>query len=301
MPSRLPNFLFIGPDKAGSTWLYQALKQHREVYLPHVKELFFFDRFYDRGWRWYLRFFKQAGEQHRVVGEICHDYLFSHLACQRIARDLPSVKLMVCLREPSQRAFSEYLYMIKQGLLACDFETALRQVDGLIDRGCYAKHLGYYLEHFRRDQIYVAVFDDLWADPQRFFDRICDFLGLQHASLSTELRRKVLPAAKPRLRHVAKMGRRIGWEVRRLGLPGVVEQVKDSPLLNRLLYIPYGPKERPEMSSWAREYLREVFSPELQRLDALLGAHFCIRWGYPAEGAQRSLQATRCMESKRSE
>lgn len=282
MPSRPPNFLFIGPDKAGSTWLYQALTHHREIYLSHVKELFFFDPFYDRGWRWYMRFFKQAGEQHRVVGEICHDYLFSRLACQRIARDVPSVKLMVCLREPSQRAFSEYLYMIRQGLLACDFETALREFDGLIDHGRYAKHLSYYLEHFRRDQIYVAVFDDLLADPQRFFDGICDFLGLERTCLSTELRRKVLPAAKPRSRHVAKITKKIGWEVRRLGLPGVVAQVKESALFNWLLYSTYGPGDEPEMSSQAREYLHDVFSPEIQRLDALLGTDFCGRWRYPA-------------------
>jgi hypothetical protein len=284
MPSRPPNFLFIGPDKAGSTWLYQALKEHREVYLSHVKELFFFDRFYDKGWGWYLRFFEEAGEQHRIVGEICHDYLYSSVACQRIARDLPSVKLMVCLREPTQRAFSEYLYMIKLGLLSCDFETALREIDWLIDRGRYAKHLSYYLEHFGREQIYVAVFDDLSADPQRFFDGICDFLGLQRTTLSPEEKQKILPAAKPRLRHVARIGRKIGWGMRLLGLPGVVTQVRDSALVNRLLYTPYGPREKPEMSSCAREYLREVFSQEVRRLDALLGATFCVRWGYPASG-----------------
>jgi hypothetical protein len=284
MSTRPPNFLFIGPDKAGSTWIYQALKQHSQVYLSPVKELFFFDRFYDKGWRWYVNYFKNAGERHRLVGEICHDYLFSPLACQRIAHDLPSVKLMVCLREPCQRAFSEYLQMIKLGLLSCDFETALKEVEGLIDHGRYAKHMTCYLEHFRRDQIHVAVFDDLSADPQRFFDGICDFLGLERAPLSNELGQKVLPAAKPRLRQVARVARRISWGVRRLGLPGVVAQVKESALLNRILYSPYGPHEKPEMSSRAREYLHQVFSPELQRLDALLGSNFCARWGYPTSG-----------------
>lgn len=283
MPCRLPNFLFIGPDKSGSTWLYEALKRHSQVFLPRVKELFFFDQFYDKGWRWYGDYFRDAGEQHRVVGEVCHDYLFSRLACQRIALDLPSAKLMVCLREPSQRAFSEYLYRIRIGLLACDFETALRKDDGLIDHGCYAKHLRYYLEHFRRDQIYVAVFDDLVADPQRFFDGICDFLGLEHTALSSERKQKVLSAARPRFPQVTKIGRWMGSEFRRWGLPGVVAQVKESALFNRFFFIPYGSLEKPEMSLRAREYLRAVFSPELRKLDALLGAKFCARWGYPKE------------------
>jgi sulfotransferase family protein len=293
MPSRPPNFLFIGPDKAGSTWLYEALKRHRQVYLSPVKELFFFDQFYDKGWRWYIRFFKDAEEQHRVVGEICHDYLSSPLACQRIARDLPSAKLMVCLREPSERAFSAYLQLLRVGELDCDFETALRQVDDLIDRGRYAKHLSYYLEHFRRDQIFMAVFDDLAADPQRFFDDICDFLDLERVSLSGETKEKVLPAAKPRLRHVAKLARGIGWEVRRLGLPGVVGRVKESALLNRLLYSSYKPGEKPGMSRETREYLRDVFSPEVQRLDALLGSNFCARWCYPGNAAARTFPPER--------
>lgn len=283
MSQRPPNFLFIGPDKSGSTWLYQVLKQHRQVFLPDVKELFFFDQFYDKGWHWYSRYFKNAGEQHRIVAEICHDYLFSPLACQRIAHDLPSAKLMVCLREPVKRAFSEFLYRIKVGVLDCDFETALEEAVELIDHGRYAQYLGCYLERFKRDQIFVAVFDDLVANPQRFFDNLCDFLGLQHVALSNQLKEKVLPAAKPRFPRVTKFARGISWEVRRLGFPGVVGRIKESALLHRFLYSPYGPNEKPQISSSAREFLHEVFTPEVQRLDALLCSNLSVRWGYSEE------------------
>lgn len=278
--NRPPSFLFIGPDKAGSTWLYEALRTHHQVYLSPVKELFFFDRFYQKGWRWYGRYFRDAREDHRVVGEICHDYLFSPLACQRIASDLPSVKLMVCLREPVQRAFSEYLYRFKVGDLACDFETALEEIDDLIDHGRYIKHLSRYLEHFKRDQIFVAIFDDLVVNPQRFFDCLCDFLGLEHIGLPGELRQRVLPAAKPRLRRVAKFARGISWKVRRMGFPGVVGRIKESALLDRVLYSPYQPNERPRISSETRERLHEIFAPEVEQLDTLLGTNLSARWGY---------------------
>lgn len=280
MPFRTPNFLFIGPDKAGSTWLYETLKRHKQVFLSPVKELFFFDRYYDKGLDWYTQYFRDAQEQHRVIGEICHDYLFSPLACHRIARDIPSVKLMVCLREPRERAFSQYLHMVKHGLVTCDFETALKECDILIDNSRYAKHLSRYLEHFKRDQILVAVFDDLAADPQRYFDNLCDFLGLERTALSSELKKKVLPAAKPRLPHVAKFARGIGWQMRRLGMPGAVGKIKESAMLSRLLYRAYDPKEKPQMSSRASEYLHAVFSPEVQRLDVMLGAALGDRWGY---------------------
>ena len=290
MPSRPPNFLFIGPDKAGSSWLYGALRTHPQVCLSQVKELFFFDQFYDQGWRWYLKYFEHAGEEHRMVGEICHDYLFSRLACQRIARDLPAVKLMVCLREPAQRAFSEYLYMTKLGLLSCDFDTSLQKEKGLIEHGCYARHLANYLKYFSREQIYVAIFDDLVADQQRFFDRLCDFLGLPHSALPPALKGTILPASKPRLPYLARIGRRIAWSARRLGLPEVVARIKGCAPLNRILYQPYRSGEKPEISPATRESLRRVFFPELRHLDALLGTNLCVRWGYAARAVPTHLE-----------
>jgi aryl carrier-like protein len=290
MPSQTPNFLFIGPDKAGSTWLYEALKQHRQVFLPSVKEIFFFDQFYDKGWHWYSRYFKNAQEQHRIVAETCHDYLFSPLACQRIAHDLPTAKLMVCLREPVQRAFSAYLYLLKVGEVAVDFEAALDDEDELIDRGLYARHLRFYLEHFRRDQIYVAVFDDLAADPQQFFDRLCDFLGIECLALPAELKQKILPAAKSRLPRVTKFARDMSWTLRRWGFPGLVGAIKESPLLSRVLYRAFAPDEKPVMSPAAREHLRGIFAPEIERLDALLGTDLLSRWGY-SESRQRDARS----------
>ena len=248
--------------------------------MPPVKELFFFDRFYEKGWPWYQGFFKGAGKKHLVACEICHDYLASAIACQRIAQDLPNVKLMVCLREPVERAFSAYLYMLKVGEVACDFETALDDVDELIDRGCYAKHLGCYLKHFGRDQIHVTIFDDLKFDPQHFFDTLCDFLSLEHIELSGEPRGRVLPAARSRFPKVTKFGRDMGWQFRRWGFPGLVGKIKASTLLGTVLYRPYAPANKPQMSPSTRSHLRQIFMPEVQRLDILLGANFCGRWGY---------------------
>ena len=280
MSLRRPNFLFIGPDKSGSTWLYQTLRLHSQVFLPSVKELFFFDRFYAKGWNWYGSYFKNTGERHRIVGEICHDYLFSPLACERIARDLPHAKLMVCLREPAQRAFSQYLHMLKVGLLDCNFEAALQSENELIEHGCYARYLGCYFERFRRDQIYVAIFEDLVTDPQRFFDGICNFLNVERMLLPNQLQEKVLPAGKPKLRRLAKLARGIGWNIRRLGFPGIVGRVKDSPLLTRVLYGSNGTNGMPPMPFGAQAYLREIFAPEVQRLDELLLTNLSLRWGY---------------------
>ena len=74
-----PNFIYIGPDKAGSSWLHEVLLRHPQVFLSPAKDLYFFDRYYDRGIAWYLRQFDDAGPEHVVVGEVCQDYLCVYL------------------------------------------------------------------------------------------------------------------------------------------------------------------------------------------------------------------------------
>ena len=82
-----PNFLFIGPDKTGSSWLYQILRGHPECHVPELKDIYFFDRFYARGLDWYLSLFDSAAPGARAVGELSHDYLFSPAAAERIAKE----------------------------------------------------------------------------------------------------------------------------------------------------------------------------------------------------------------------
>ena len=80
MADRLPNFLYIGPDKAGSSWLHEALLHHPNIFLSEAKDLYFFDRYYDRGLAWYASQFRNAQPIHTVVGEVCPDYLASPVA-----------------------------------------------------------------------------------------------------------------------------------------------------------------------------------------------------------------------------
>ena len=103
--SRLPNFLYVGPDKAGSSWLHEVLLKHPDVYLTPAKDLYFFDRYYDHGLAWYLAHFAPATDQ-AVVGEVCQDYLFHPEAAQRIRDSLGTARFMVTLRDPADRAMA---------------------------------------------------------------------------------------------------------------------------------------------------------------------------------------------------
>ena len=116
-----PNFLYIGPDKSGSTWMYNILSQHPECYVPTIKDIYFFDQFYYKGIDWYLSFFKDASHNYKAVGELSHDYLYSKKAAERIFFHYPKVKLITCLRNPIDRTFSNYLFLIRNGITKLSF------------------------------------------------------------------------------------------------------------------------------------------------------------------------------------
>src|SRR4051812_44651015 len=168
-PTTIPNFAYIGTNKAGSTWLFNALARHPEVYLASDKGLYYFDHHFDKGRQWYLDHFRGADDE-VAVGEISHSYLSSAEAPGRIAELNPCMRLLVCLREPVDRAFSDYLDLVKNGQFDGPFSAALEQFPRLLDRGRYATHLQRYLDLFPREQVHVSLFDDLRTDPQAYAD-----------------------------------------------------------------------------------------------------------------------------------
>ncbi len=279
-----PNFIYIGPDKAGSSWLHEVLLTHPSVFMPEAKDLYFFDRYYERGLPWYLEQFSGADEQHAVVGEVCQDYLFDARAAGRIAESLGHVRSMVSLRDPADRAFSSYLYMLKQGQQPGSFQTALTRRPELLDHGRYATGLARFREEFGPDSIHVAVFDDLVADPQCFIDELTRWLGLAPLPLSDELLAARLPAARARSMFLSRLARRSADLVReRLDGANLVGRVKRSGLVQRTLYVPLG-GDRPQMTDEDRLAVQVELADEVSLVDEWYGLGLAARWGWDIVG-----------------
>ncbi|WP_263840540.1 sulfotransferase domain-containing protein [Salinibacter sp.] len=275
-----PNFLYIGPDKAGSTWIFRILEWHPKTYITPSKDTLFFDKYYDRGTEWYKSNFSPS-DNHKVIAEIGHNYLFSEEIAYRIKNDLGPVKLMVCLREPARRAYSAYLYLQKHDMYRGSFKQALDEVEELVEHGRYMKHLRPYLQTFGSDQIHVGIFDDLKNNPNLFAQEIFDFLGVERRELTEKLEKKSLPAARARSKWTAHLAKRAAWLFRGLGFPQIVGKVKTSPIVHRLLYEPYDKK--PEPSPEIMENLRDYYTPTVKALDKKLGFSLQHRWGYEVE------------------
>jgi len=264
----LPNFLYIGPDKSGSTWLYEVLRAHPQCFVPSVKDIYFFDRYYENGLAWYERFFRHAPAGSIAVGELSHDYLFSERAAERIARDLPDVRLLTFLRDPVERSFSQYLYMIRSGMTRATFPEACAAFPEIIDNSLYFKHLEAYLSRFDRSRIRILLFDDLVSDAPTFATRVLEYLGLE-PRLDIDYAVPVLPASRPRSFRAARLAKTGANVARHLGAPRLVGSVKGSRLA-RLLYAPYGDGEKPRLGAEDRLRLIEKFRPEVKCLEELL-------------------------------
>jgi hypothetical protein len=266
---RLPTFLFIGADKSGSTWLFRALRRHPQCFVPAAKDIYFFDRFYERGLDWYASFFDAATEAAVAVGELSHDYLYSDQAAQRIAADLPDARLVVFLRHPVERTFSEHLYRVRSGLSNTDVREALTADPEPIDHSRYARYLPSYLGRFSREQIGVFLHDALVRDPRGFARSVFDFLGIRDVN-GVEYGERVLAAARPRSRILARGARTAATLTREAGFPNLVGRVK-SGRITSLLYAPFREDDRPRLDDADRRWLHEQLDPDLTTLEEMLG------------------------------
>ena len=195
---RLPDFIVGGAPRAGTTWLYELLDRHPGVYMakplkPEPK-FFLVDDLYARGLAYYSARWFAGAPADRRAGEKSTDYLESREAAERMARDLPHVKLVFVLRDPVERAFSNFAWTRMNGLETEDFATALRlEADrertlpdrwkfsrpfSYFSRGLYADLLAEYLQRFPRDQILVLKFEEIAANPRALAERLHRFLGV---------------------------------------------------------------------------------------------------------------------------
>jgi hypothetical protein len=278
--STTPNFLHIGPGKAGSTWVHETLSRHPEVHLTEAKDLYFFSRFYDQGIDWYAHHFKDAPSGARVVGEVCPEYLWFPQAAERVRASLgPDVRIMTTLRDPVTRAFSAYLYQRKNGMTGRTFAQALDASPEIIDQGRYRTHLERFLQELGREALHVTLFDDLKADPQAFVDDATKWLGLSQYVLPAESLAPQLPASRPRSAAAARWAKAGAAWVRRHDGAQLVGRVKRSPLVNRALYEPLGDRA-PQVPAAEADRIREELAGEVAGTEALFGLSLMTRWGW---------------------
>lgn len=208
----LPTFLIIGGQRCGTTTIFKLLEDHPQVLRPPVeKGTDYFTLHYDKSFDWYRGHFatsvsralRPSKSSQAVSFEACTYYMFHPFAMERIANDMPHVKLVAMLRDPVERAYSAYKHEFARGFdLEPDFTRALKledeRLDGEIDkiatdrgyesiahrhhayrrRGEFAEQLSRVYKHFPTEQVHVLDSGRFFEDPTSQYRDLLDFLGL---------------------------------------------------------------------------------------------------------------------------
>jgi Sulfotransferase family len=295
----LPDFLVAGVPKAGTTALHAALSRHPALYLSPVKEPKFFltdgppptkggpgDALTYREHVWqrdkYEALFDTAAPG-ALRGEATPLYLYDAAAMQRIRTLVPDARLIVVIRDPVERAHSNWTHLWSAGLEPeGDFLRACAEEEGRIAAGWasfwHYKGLGRYGEQlerayslFPRDQLLVLRYRLLIDDPAAALDRICAFLGVETGLITEIPRENVTAHPELTLAHRAvSLGMRASTAVGRL-LPGTAATAATHRLER---YLQRGNRERQPLSWQQRQALLPWFEDDVRLLGSLLGEDF---------------------------
>lgn len=188
-----PNFFIVGAAKAGTKSLYRYLAQHPQVFMSPIKEPRFFSRprevekFTNAApistQPAYLQLFEHA-DAALAIGEASPNYLWDSESPYRIRDKVPAAKIIISLRDPIERAYSQYLHFVRLGVEPAPFYEALAGPcrENYIGPSQYFDQVSRYFEVFGRGQILILMFEDLKREPLQLLDRVAVFLGVDSES-----------------------------------------------------------------------------------------------------------------------
>lgn len=307
----LPDFIIGGAMKSGTTSLKYLLNRHPDIYIPKA-ELNFFDiddilqhpdfAILDKSsgewqnkdvlgnqdvyWKWYQNHFKGFSEITR--GEDSTTYLYSSLAAQRIYSQKKRIKLIFVLRQPSERAFSNYNHLLRTGRVTLSFAKTIQKSPHLVlNRSLYKRHLRYYYDLFPSSRIKIVLFEELFNKTSEVINDIFRFLELdskkiEHPDISIHRNKSTRPKSKRVQLMINTLfgNQRIAYYHNFLPDKTMMKREpwygKIAKTLTRLNY--QSNQKSSKISPADKRYLDSFFEKELQGLDELVNKDVLSKW-----------------------
>lgn len=269
-----PDFFLMGVSKAASTWIYRCLQEHPSVFVPASDSLRFFDMRYHEGIAGYEAMFADA-EPGQLKIDPSPTYFRSPVAARRIASHYPDARFVLSLRNPIDRAFSQFWHEKKQGRFDYTFDQVIDHpllFPWIVEHGFYATHFENLLLNFPADRVGVVLYDDLLANPKKFLREVLAVMSLSLDFEPSILRSRVNEGGAlqtPGLRAIGQL-RGVTWLApirkglkRGLRVDNLYRSLGDL-VSNRVEY-------EEGMSQTAREKLKSIYEDEISRLETLIG------------------------------
>ena len=199
----LPDFFVIGVVRSGTTSMYHYLDQHPSIVKSAYDEIGFFDDNFRLGWSWYRSLFPTRMKKEKIKEEtgnfLTFDdtpfYIYNEIVAKRIREFFPNGKIIVLLRNPIDRAYSNYFLGVRMGDEKRSFEEAILeemehikqyseiQIDEFLSqsylgRGLYALQLEIWFRYFKRENILIIKSEDFSKNTQRIMEQVFRFLDL---------------------------------------------------------------------------------------------------------------------------
>ncbi|NEP57516.1 MAG: sulfotransferase [Symploca sp. SIO2G7] len=280
---QLPTFLLIGIQKAGTTSIYEYLKQHPQVYVSPVKETNFLEKDWSKippnsrkkrkidTFEKYSQLF-QAVTDEIAIGEASPNYLFHYQSsAQLIQHYLPQAKMIAILRDPAERAHSDYLMHIREGInedISLAEQIKFRTNSSFtIKKGFYYTPIKHYYETFGKEQIKIYLYEDLCNNPVALMQDIYQFIGVD-SNFCPDTAKKYQVAQPPKVKFVntllrkQNLPRTIVASVLRYLLPLTIRQSIRSSLINLnstdKKQAPFSPEDRQQLVALYREDILQL-------------------------------------------
>lgn len=308
-----PDFLIIGAQKGGSTFLQDSLREHPNIYMPYYESPFFEDPEYDPDhFDCLLELFKPARPD-QICGIKRPDYLPRGECPARIHRHVPQAKLIAVLREPVARMISAYFWYMQVGVLpiapasiglekiaAGEYQKTLPRAGELIEYGFYYEQLTRYLRLFAREQLLVISYDDLQRDPLRVLRQVFRFLEVEENYVPRALGKKPKESvySLPRLRLLARANRTFFYDYIQYGENRLAlrPKMRAAPMLayrtcvayDRLVMSRLFRNEKPRLSDALIEQFQELYQDDIAALKASLGIDLASTYAGAQSGRDKS-------------
>jgi hypothetical protein len=259
------DFIIIGAAKSATTWLQKQLQSDPAVYMPDP-ELHYFSREYSRGEDWYLSQFSESGVG-KIVGEKSNSYLYTPEAAKRLHHHLPHAKLIVQLRSPVERAYSNYCMLFRRGEVGCDIgnyiDPALGENMRFLLAGNFASHLQSYIDMFGREALLILFFEDVLDAPERQISRVRAHLGLPPRPLAPggqdKVKDRTVPVVPPGL------SKNLAW------INPIARHLRGTTAFQAMRSLIARETRYPALTEDLRKRLNDYYSPSIEALEKMSG------------------------------
>lgn len=266
-----PNVFIIGTAKAGTTWLYECLKEHPEALVSPTGEVDYFSYYYHKGEAWYLKHF-QSSQSQKISIDITPSYLTDDATPERLFKFNPEAMIVLAVRNPVDRAYSHYCMHYRVGIVGDKVDEELKEESRYLQDGLYFKYAKAYEKWFSKEQIVVLNYDDLNVDPRKYFANFCDTLGIDNKFLPTLLDKKYhTRKGKPKRQYLYKtlinsyrfIAKKPHFEL----ITNLFDAFRKSKHIKIVHQLVKSEHQFPELSSHKKKELKDWFKKDLQQFE----------------------------------